>query len=277
MSFLDTDQSRTLGSPYLLLLFRYGPESDQVYAYTNNESTILFGGNAYEPVPLDTDAIKSRGVNGKSEFSVRLPNDSEISRMFRFFPPPYPVSLTIYQGHRTDLAKEHPVVWTGKVLSAKPGANLETSFSCEWIAVSLRRIGAARKWQYSCGHPLYGPKCRADKAAATTEATVSSVNGLRVTLIGDWSGANEYANYPNGSVSWETPNGREHRSIVDVLTDGTLSLSNRPSGLLAGATVQVSLGCNRLTSDCRALHNNIHNFGGQPWIPEVNPVNRNNY
>ena len=277
MTFTIIDTSRTKGSPFLLLLFRYGVEADQIEAYTNNETPIVFAGNTYQPVPLDTDAIRARGVNGKNEFTVRLPNDTAISKLFRFFPPPAPVGLTIYQGHRTDEDGEFPVVWTGRVLSAKPGSGLETTFSCEWVAVGIRRSGATRNWQYSCPHALYGSVCRANKVAATTSTQVVSVSGLKITLTPGWVSDTLYPKYANGMVSWETPSGREYRSIMEISGSGVIQLSNRASGLTQGATVEVSYGCNRLTSDCRDLHSNIHNYGGQPWIPLVNPINRDNY
>lgn len=277
MSFTLIDKSRIMGSPFILMLFRHGENGERVHGYTNNESEIVFDDITYEPVPLESDSIRSRGANGKNEFSVKLPNSSEVSKLFRFFPPPNPVSLVIYQGHRTDVTADYQVVWTGRVLSAKPGANLQTVFSCESGPVSMRRVGATRNWQKSCPLPLYGPDCRADKVAASVVAPAAGVLGTRLTLSPGWTNPTLYPKYANGSVSWSTINGIEHRAIIEVSSAGVLSLSNRAVGLEPGALVTVSLGCNRLTSDCRDLHNNILNFGGQPWLPDENPIGKDIY
>lgn len=277
MSYLDQEATRLSGSPVTLIQFQFGPNITNVLGYTNNETDINFEGVTYLATPMDVDAIKTRGVSGKAEMTIQLPNDSEISRLFRFVPPPNPVSVFVRRGHRNDPDNEFALVYTGKVLSAQPGSNLVTKFACEWVAVSLRRTGAKRNYQYSCPFALYGPQCRADKLAATITTQAVAVDGLAVTPTADWALVSRYPSYVNGSIAWSTANGTEHRAIVAVTTGGVLTVSNKPSGLSAGTPIKISLGCSRLMSDCSSLHNNINNFGGQPWIPTDNPVNKNIY
>jgi len=277
MSYLEQEATRLSGSPVTLILFQYGPNITDVYGYTNNETDVLFDGITYQATPMDVDAVKTRGLSGKAEMTIQLPNDSEASRLFRFAPPPNPVSVFVRRGHRNDPDGEYALIYTGRVLSAKPGSNLVTKFACEWVAVSLRRTGAKRNYQYSCPFALYGSQCRADKLAATIVTQAVAVSGLDVTPTPDWDLASRYPCYVNGSVAWSTDNGTEHRAIVAVTTGGVLTVANKPTGLIAGTPIEISLGCSRLMTDCRDLHNNINNFGGQPWIPTDNPVNTNIY
>lgn len=290
--FTFFDSSRLLGSPVTLLRFSFGENADEQLGYTNNEQDITFGGLLYEAVALDRDSIKFRGINGRNEFTVRIPNDTEISNMFRFFPPPFPVSLTVFTGHRTDPNTEgrFQSVWTGRVLSAKPAPTGMTTVNCEWAGVSLRRNGATRNWQISCPFSLYGPDCRADRVAATVSTVVTGVDGFQITVpvgvlertgpFGDTLGPDTYE---NGTVTWEGPNGTESRSILEVNGLNTLTLSNRPVGIQTGTPIDVAYGCNRLSGlpgdegDCATVHNNISNFGGYDHIPVENPVNRNNF
>lgn len=277
MTYNLIDQSRTKGAPVILLLFKYGVGGSLTLGYTNSESPITYNSVNYIPVPLDTDAIKSKGVSGKTEFSIRVPNNSEISELFRFFPPPDPVTVTVFYGHRTDPDAQFIAVWTGKVLSAQPGTGLETNLTCEWAAVSLRRPGLYFNWQYTCPHDLYGSKCRANKAAATTVASVSAISSYAVTLPIGWNGAVDPIKYINGSASWSSSLGTEYRSIIDVIDDNVLILANVPRGLSPGSSITMTLGCDRTLVDCTDLHNNPNNFGGSSWIPTENPLNRDIY
>jgi hypothetical protein len=65
------------------------------------------------------------------------------------------------------------------------------------------------------------------------------------------------------------------RRSGDVLT-----LAGLPTNLAVTDPVDIVLGCNRKPfassgGDCQALHNNLPNFGGQPWIPLKGIVNTN--
>lgn len=79
-------------------------------------------------------------------------------------------------------------------------------------------------------------------------------------------------------IEWAASGRTERRTILDVQTDNTLLLSGPVRNLSVGATVTISLGCNHKMDDWASLHNNIVNFGGQPYIPLKNPVGiRNNF
>lgn len=290
MNFIDA--SRTLGSPVTLLRFSFGETADQLVGYTNAEEDIVFGGLTYQAVPCDRDSVRYRGINGRSEFTVRIPNDSRVSQLFRFHPPPFPVSLTVFSGHRTNPSEtdRFQTIWTGRVLSGKPTPTLQTTLNCEWAGVSLRRNNATRNYQLSCPLALYGPLCRADRVAATTETVAANIEGFDITVppgaldrLDSTGQPIDQTKYENGTVSWDTLNGRESRSIVEVNGAGVLRISNEPSGMQVGTPLNITLGCNRLSGlpgdvgDCATLHDNINNFGGWDHIPEENPVSRNNF
>ena len=100
MTFLSTEASRTRGSPITLALFNFGVSGARSVGYTSFEDDITIGLQLYQAVALRHDAIVARGVQGRREFTVNLPNSTEISQLFRFGPPPTPVSVTIFRGHR---------------------------------------------------------------------------------------------------------------------------------------------------------------------------------
>lgn len=141
----------------------------------------------------------------------------------------------------------------------------------------MKRPGLTRHWQYSCPLTLYGSRCAANKAVATTTATVTGASGNQITFADGWRISNtELSDYFGGIIQWQGASGPEYRMILNVLPGGTTVTTTGPtSSLLAGDEVEVSLGCPRTLEACGRLHNNTVNYGGHPYIPKFNPVNKN--
>lgn len=285
MSFQLRETSRYRGLPVSLFIFRYGSGVDNFYAYTNAEFEHTHNLINYQPIPIAYGGIEASGTLDKKTLEVRAPLDMEVAELFRVSPPTYPVSLIIRRGHLNDPDNEFLVEWSGRVLScAREGS--EAIFACEPISTSMRRTGLRRHWQYSCPHALYGPQCNANKAAATSEQVLVNVGNAQILLTDGWESPLRAAKAHGGMVQWEGPNGTIVRTIIAVNDDlTTLRLNGPTTGLIAGDSVLVSLGCNHrfeldadnnyVETDCHQIHSNIQNFGGQPWIPLDNPIGTN--
>jgi hypothetical protein len=278
MAFESYEESRELGEPTSLYLFRYGSLVSAFFAYTDAEQEVIHDGIAYAPLPIDRGAIVSQSNLDKSTLEIRAPVDCGLSELFRVYPPTEVVSVFIRQGHMDDPANEFLVAWTGRVIGSKRQVN-EAIFNCEPVATSMRRPGLRRNYQYGCPHVLYGPQCRANKGIATISRVVVGQEGATITLPDAWETPERTVKYVGGLVEWQGESGIERRTILRVENFKTLILSGIVRDLIAGASVDVVLGCDReLDSDCTNLHNNAYNFGGQPWIPLKNPIGaRNNF
>lgn len=283
MSFEAHEESRSTGQPIDLYYFRYGDTADAYFAYTNAEEVVTFGGVAYQPTPIKRDSVKASGTLDKTQMQVNTPQNTDLAELFRLYPPSQVVTLIIRQGHMDDTDGEFLVTWTGRVLGCKRQGN-EAIYTCEPISTSLKRPGLRRNYQYGCPHVLYGPQCKADKTSATISRTVLSKSGSYITLQSDWETDPRKLKYLSGLVEWTTLDGRREVRTIRKLK-GTfneqLLLSGVTTGLISGMSVDVILGCNHmagLDDDCIALHDNIQNYGGQPWIPLENPIGiKNNF
>lgn len=276
MTFSAIETSRQKGEPVTLYLFAYSETGR--FAYTDAEQPIDYDGITYEPIPIMRDGIASSGTLDKSALAIRMPRDVELSELFRVYPPSQVVTLVIRQGHLSDKPEpEFLVVWSGRVLSAGREGD-ECVVSGEPVSSSLRRAGLRRHYQLGCPHVLYGPQCRADRAASSVTATVASIAGTAITLSAGWNGAFSAVKFTQGLVEWQNASGGTERRKILSVSGNTLLLGGLPRDLEAGETVTALLGCNHQMSDCADLFNNIHNFGGCPWIPTVNPIGfRNQY
>lgn len=270
------EQSRALGAPAELYLFRYGSDPDAYYAYAHAEQGVSFGGVDYQPIRLKRGNITSSGSLDKSRMTVTVPTESEIAELFRVYPPGRVVTLTIRGGHLSDPDAEFPVIWVGRVISSARGKDQETEveLTCEPANTSLRRTGLRRNYQYACPHVLYsqGPGlCNADIVRATVPAVVSAKTVATVTLEPGWPGTFPPEKFVGGMLVWVTPSRTERRTILGVSGD-TLRLTGPTPELAVTDSVEVNLGCNRQLSDCEFLHLNPVNYGGQPFIPKKSPV-----
>ena len=273
MTFGSIESSRTKGRPVNLFSIRYGEGPNSYFAYTDAVNNVTHDGIVYQSVAVQRGAIVVKGNMDKAALEVRMDMSLPVAELFRVYPPANVVNLTILQGHLSDTSAEFLVIWSGRVTSSKREAP-EVILTCEPIRTSMKRIGLRRNYQYSCPHVLYGPWCRANKAAATRIGTVATIIGNRVTMQPGWAdGASD--RYLGGMVEWQNAMGdTEVRSIIRVIGD-VLTLSGVPRDMLVGGTVDVVRGCSRGMAGCNS-HNNIQNFGGCPFIPTKNPVGTTN-
>lgn len=279
MTFDYRERSRTKGNPVTLFLFRYGAGASEYYAYTNAEQEIVHSAITYQPIPIDYGSVESSGTLDKKTLTVKTPLLSEVANLWLVSPPTYPVTLVMRRGHLNDPSNEFLVEWSGRVLSCSR-EGVEAVFSCEPISTAMRRTGLRRHYQYGCPHVLYGPQCNANKAAATYTPTIIAVENAALTFNDGWAGGLEIKAL-GGIAEWTGPNGTIVRAIIGVDDLTRLRLNGPTTGLESGDTVSISLGCNHrfehngtafVDTDCFTVHNNVPNFGGQPYIPTDNPI-----
>lgn len=271
MTFELFETSRDDAVPVDLYLFQYGTGAGSYSAYTDHEYPVTHSGIVYAPIPISRGSITSAGTLDKAALEVRMPHTVDLAERYRIYPPSSVISMIIRQGHLEDLAGEFLVVWTGRIINVTREAS-EVKFVAEPVSTSLKRPGLRRHYQYTCPHPLYGEKCRALKARVLHNAPVQSLSGTVVTLFDGWNGVLDPSKFIGGLAEWEGTDGHEMRTILQIADGKRLTLSGLLRDVTVGSNLQLYPGCNHQMDDCLTLHDNIHNFGGQPWIPTKNPI-----
>lgn len=253
------------------------------YAFTNAEVSITRDGVLYRPVPIHRSAISSSGSLDNQTLTIDIADgfDTSFDREFVSMNPECVTSLTIRQGHLgedPDDPQNFVVVWAGRVLGATK-ADRATQLSAEPISTSMRRVGLRQNYQRGCPHVLYGPDCRANRPAATRTMVVASISATGVIRLTASLATDSLvsAKYTGGLVSWrDEAGGLVIRTIYRVPENDSLQARGVLTSLAAGDAVSVTLGCNHTPDDCRLVHRNILNYGGQPYIPLENPLGPRN-
>lgn len=277
MTFSTMEESQYEGSPITLYAFTWDDGVPHQLLYTDGEQPQTYPSlgisSAFTPIPIQRGSISTQGTLDKSSLEINVPRDAAIALLFRDYPPGQVVNVTIWQTHSGDTEKQCLVIWAGRVISCAIEFNMAQLF-CEPISTSLRRNGLRLNYQKTCPYDLYGQGCFASKEAATiSDAVVAAVGTNDFTLISSWlSDPSKRSAYVTGMVEWHDVSGVRHvRSILKITTGEQVFLSGPVTGLVPGNTVKMTLGCNRQRSHCADLHNNIDNFGGQPFIPVKTP------
>jgi hypothetical protein len=275
MSFLDFEISRMLGRPIELYKFTYGPGANY-FAYTNAETPVAFSGITYNPLPINRNAIQVTGTLDKTDLTVSMPHTAGLMNILTVYPPATTVLLTIYQGHANDTDVQFLPLWIGRVIGCQRKAT-EGSLTCQAYMTSLRRTGLRRLWMYGCPHVLYGPECMADKPGHTVSGVAivsASLSGDLVVLPAGWNGSMAISNFPGGTLEYVGSDGNNYATTINSIASDnvTLSLAGPPFGLAPGRTVNVVWGCDHTLGGGCASQGNTVNFGGQPWIPYLDPT-----
>jgi len=283
MTFDELERSRQLAAPLELYMFNTG---STVYTYCNGDDDFTFNGDVYKAVPVSRDRITSSGTLDRTSLIVRIADTTEIAAVLRGYPVSSVMTLVVRQGH-AEASPDFLVAWAGRVLSAKGGNDGIRQITCQPASTSLKRAGLRRNWQYGCPHALYGPACRADQAYATVTATaVGSSRSTAFIADGVLTARAPLSRWQGGLLQWTDEEGAvQIRTVLRVTDqpDGTTSLTlGGPASFPPGTVLTISLGCDRTMNDCRTLHRprdeadygggNIHNYGGQPFIPTNNPI-----
>ncbi len=266
------ETSAASGEPVELYLFRYGSGTLNQFAITDNDYEVESDGVLYVPDYVERGAISASGTLDKSDLTVSVRDESDVSQLFTLSPPGGQVSLTIFRCH-TDPEGGTTIplaIWSGRVLGHSVQEGQVAELRCEPASTSMRRVGLRRHYQYMCPHVLYGEGCGLSRLEHSFNIIPDSFTAKTISLSGDYT-----ADYGAGVVSW-TPTGQteEARGIIGVkFANGktTLTLSGRTRGLAKEMVVTVAKGCAHDLDDCANKFDNAVNYGGQPWIPTENP------
>lgn len=277
MAFNIFETSRTKGSSVELFRFRYGVFETDAFCYTNGEKPITHLGLVYEPLPIKRGKIVASTENAsKNSLDINLPGSAAVCDLFQITAPPGAVTLTVFQGHLRDPDGEYLAIWTGRITACSWEQDGNAAkLICEPARSQLRRLALRRHFQYMCPHALYGDQCRASEVAATLPSTIYAVTGRFITVDADLVNPTWYK---GGMIKWASARGvMSARTIVDVATVSgrtRFTLSGVGAELVPGLAISCVRGCSHTIDGC-LQHNNVPNYGGQPFIPTTNPLGVN--
>lgn len=264
MSYLSFEDSIFSGAPVELYRFYNGP---QTWLYTSSAYEVTYNGELYQPYPMSrNDIVQTKDYN-KSMLEITTARDLPLVADFLANPPDGATLLTVYREHAGD--GNYIIYWQGRIVSVD-FMDSESTLKCEPVFTSMRGTGLRAKYSTGCGHVLYGPGCTVPPANFQASGTLTAVSGVTLTATvfgthsdGWWSGGKIVA----------TINGITGARMIASHTGNNIVLMTPLLGLAVGSTFSVYPGCDHSLGICNSKFNNVLNYGGFPWKPQVNPFN----
>lgn len=259
MSFLSAEISIFGGKPIELYEFRRGNTS---WHFNTSRKDFIYLSNTYSSVYVKRDNIRSTGANGRQALNITVAADNPLAVTYLGGMPAQATTLAIYRKHVGE--DEIGQVWAGRVVNVEFSGD-EATLKCEPISTALRRNGLRAMYQVLCRHALYGPHCRAIDNRIT--ASVAEVSGQNVT-VGGFVLPPQAKYFAGGTMR-----SGDDAWLISDQNGVVLTLAQPPLGLISGATVTLSAGCDHtaFSNNGCAKFNNLDNFGGFPFMPKRNP------
>lgn len=269
MTYDTREYSVQDGDPQYRILFVQG---NTEYRYTSAPYIVGDSGGSWLPVAFRTDEITQTNEITKNALTIEMSRDAAIAATFIGGVPEQITSVTIYRLHAGDVDEEYRVVFKGRVSDASISSGAAISLECESIFTSMRRPGLRARYQKTCRHMLYGRGCRLNDYDFAVVGTVISADRYTVEIEANSIIDDGY--YTGGII--ETYDGfmrfiTKHSGSTLTIIRPFPALEESVNSSAAPIDVLLYPGCDRTMTTCLTKFNNLDNFGGQPWIPSINP------
>lgn len=255
MTFLGLDSSQDDGKPVEFFEFILGTQS---WYLTTADTEIVCDGHTYIPDTVSRTAKELTGELTGKRTTITLPGDHAISANYDNYVPPEPMAVTIRRQHRGDT--DPIIVFIGVVRTA----SFEDVFSkliCEHISMGVGRVGLYVRYQPLCSKVWGSAPCGVSEEDFKTDLTVTSIDGTVVYCTTGQS--TDY--FTGGYVRF----GDDYR-MMTASSASLIEVSFPFEGLEVGSELTLYAGCDRSFGTCKTKFSNSINFGGCPYVPNVN-------
>lgn len=250
-------------NPVELFRFSFG---GFFWRYTSaDEDFTTSDGETYVSEPLLRSGLGINQEANTNNISVTLAANNQVAEYFtRTGMPMRHIWLTVSRTHRA-AGSEIAVMFTGVAAEAvfEDGAAQITFVP---LRDAMARQIPFRLAGRLCSNALYDQRCLAEPESFRSSFTVSSINGLTLTVGGIEGLENGY--FSGGYVF--SAGLYQNVTVRDHIAPNKLVLMSNP-GWAPGMQGYVYAGCDKRLSTCRQKFDNVQHFQGFPFFPLVDP------
>jgi len=239
------------------------------WLYTSAEDEITVGADTYTPLPIARSAIEQGAESSSRTLTVTMPGNDSFATQYVNVAPGQKATVSIIRLQRDESPtfNTQALIFKGVVQSVRFPDNGQVA---EVALRSIETLGNLKMPRYGyaglCQHVLYGPGCGVDPTPHTHTGLVTAVSGNTITVAGAGASGHDFVGgycHPTGF--------NEFRLVISVSGD-VLTLLLPFSVDMTGASMQCLAGCDhKIDGDCGQVFDNVLEFGGFPWVPNLNP------
>ncbi|AGG89937.1 phage BR0599 family protein [Rhodanobacter denitrificans] len=238
------------------------------YRYTTDNAPLVYNGQTYTYGNIKRSGLNESGDLARAVLDLSVPITLPLLDLYRGASPMQEIAITLYRKRKSDGVVE--TRWVGVIGGVEWSTHKAIIHGLPPLA-SLQGQGLTRNWQKGCPLTTYSTglgQCNVDRETMRVNATVTGASGSTVTAA-EWA-AKADGWFSGGYLEWSVAGVVERRAIVSHV-GSTLTLL-LPLRAPVGTVVASYPGDDHsLTTCANKFHNDI-NYGGDPFIPEKNPM-----
>lgn len=248
-----------MAAPDIIELYRFA-RGAEVWRYTSGDTIASHDGQDYHPEAISRTADEQGAEINRSPIEITLPQENPVAAQFIGYAPEQLMAVTVYR----QIGDVTAVIWQGRVVGCNHEAH-PAVLQCESVFTSLRRAGLQARYQVNCRHFLYDAGCRIDPELYRDEVTIAGVMGLQIT-------SPALADKPDGWYTAGHVLSASGAARMILAHSGDAIVITAPiHGLAVSDALSVFAGCPHSVEACAGKFNNLINYGGFPWVPQINP------
>lgn len=248
----------------------------KTWRYTSYHSAIQGatqsdGTQWYTPFQVVRSTIEvSSIIDSPTTMDFQVPHDSELAQTFCYNKSPKELLVIVRSFHEGDSAvTEFKVEWTGHLAGVAASGKWGIIKTASIIRTELNGFLSSVFYQKSCNHVLYDERCKAVAADFTEVASVVKVQSQLITVNDMVFAAGELVN----GVMVNVRTGERQGIISNNIN--VIRIGFPFFDIVVGDDVQLILGCDhQRLGDCKDRFDNVENYGGFDFIPEINPFEK---
>lgn len=237
--------------------------------------TELEGMQWYTPLPITRTTIEiSSIIDSPTTMDFNIPHDNDLARTF-CYPTKSPKELIVivrsyHEGD--DPETESEVEWLGHLAGSAAVNSWGIIKTASIIRTELGGFLSSVFYQKSCNHVLFDARCKAVEADFFETASVTKVQKQIITVNNMVYGDGELV----GGVMRNVRTGERQGIISNDIN--VIRIGFPFFDILVGDDVDLILGCDhQRLGDCKETFDNVDNYGGFDFIPEINPFEKLTY
>jgi len=233
------------------------------YYYTSHNEDVIYNGQRYLARAMKRSRIKvTIAQAGNSDLTIDLPADDKLILAYGFGVAPPDLYLTLTRFH--DPA-DVVIYWSGNVTNVRVSGETGQIITPNEITRAMSGEVPSVLYQTPCNNVLGNARCGIDIDALKFVSFMTAYDANTVTVQNDGGRPDQY--YRSGFLETQYER-RQIMSHVGNVVTLAYPLTKRNYGL----AVTLYPGCDlAYAGDCLTKFNNQLNFGGFPFIPNVNP------
>ncbi len=235
------------------------------YLYTSWHESVTHATKTYIPTPMKRTAIIGGAQGEVPPVQIELPYDSDLVADNAFQISPIGLFLTIRRLHT--VSGDSIIYWSGEVTDIVVHGKIAVLNVPSILSTALVSQIPSVWYQGQCNHVLYDSRCTIVRASNKVSTTISAILTDEVTIQVGSVGAEPDDTFRAGEIV--IPSLVERRLILRQ--SGTVLTINFPfRAAQVGNPVDLYKGCDHTPTVCRDKFSNIVNFGGHPFVPDIN-------